>query len=95
MTNEQIKIIIEQQTHLTAMQVCSCRFNSCFLLLNNSFLKCWAFRKCAIDQNGKIDETRPLTDLEQENYLKDKCEKILRLIQCVTNSGGKNVQQNQ
>ena len=94
MTNEQIKIIIEQETHLTAMQVCSCRYNSCFLLLSNSFLKCWAFRKCHIDQNGTIDQTRPLTDKEQEIYLKDKCEKILQLIQWAK-SGGKNVQQNQ
>lgn len=92
MTNEQIKIFIESQTNLTAIQTCSCSYQSCFLLLYNGFLKCWAFRRCHKNQDGTIDKTRPLTDLEQENYLKDKCQKILKILQS-TKSGGKNAQQ--
>lgn len=92
MTNEQIKLFIEAQTHLTAIQTCSCRYESCFLLLCNGFLRCWAFRRCHKNQDGTIDEKRPLTDLEQEIYLKDKCAKILQFLQS-TKSGGKNAQQ--
>lgn len=93
MTNEQIKTFIEQQTHLTAIQTCSCGFKSSFVLFNDNFAECFSFRRCHKSANGSIDAASPLTDLEQEIYLKDKCKKILQFMQS-KKSGGKNGQQN-
>lgn len=80
MTNEQIKNFVEKTTGLNAFQICSCRSDTCFLLKTKNFSKFWRFKKCHKKANGTADEFKPLTDREEEEYLKTECQKILKIL---------------